>query len=224
MRNRLVAGAGALIAATALVALQTGTANATVAGPLLYTSSGVAVNAGDALSADLVTGTAATMFNPGTTTGVTCTASHIGGTVGTNPLVSPTTSGTASGPVNTLTFSGCTSNVPGVTGVISLTMNNLPYTLAISDTAGYPVALTPSAGVIQATAVLKTLAGTATCVLHASVLNGNATNVPPQINLVKQLLTKTSGPSICFPSIEFTASYGPVTDTAPGNGQVVLVN
>ncbi|MFD8478665.1 Tat pathway signal sequence domain protein [Kitasatospora sp. NPDC059673] len=220
MRNRLVAGTAALVAATALVALQAGTANATVAGPLLYTSSG-AVNVNDPLSADLVAGTVATMFNPGTTTGVTCTASHIGGTVGSNPIVGPTTPGTASGLVNVLTFSGCTSNVPGVISVTSLTMNNLPYTLAISDTAGYPVSLTPSAGnVIQATAVLKTLAGTATCVLKANVLNGNATNVPPQINLVKQLLTKSSGPGICFPSIEFTASYGPVTD----GGATVLVN
>ncbi|MFD7645975.1 Tat pathway signal sequence domain protein [Kitasatospora sp. NPDC059795] len=228
MRNRLFAGAAALAATAALVALQTGTANATVAGPVLYTNIGVAVNVGDALSADLVTGTLATMYNPGTTTGVKCTVSHISGSVGVNPTVTPTTTATASGPVTGLTFSGCTSNVVGVTGVNSLTMDTLPYTLSISDAPGYPVSLSPIASgtQIQATAVLKTLAGTATCVFRATSasLQGNATNVPPQINLVNQSLTKFSGPSICFPSINFSASYGPVIDSAPGNGGTVLVN
>ncbi|MFF0394083.1 Tat pathway signal sequence domain protein [Kitasatospora sp. NPDC004615] len=202
MRNRLFAGAAALAATTALIALPAGTADAMTRTPALHT-----INIGGPLSTDLAYGTVATMYNPGTTTGVKCTASHIDGTLAANPNTP-----TLSGPVNVLTFSGCTSNVPGVTSVTSLTLNNLPYTLSISDTAGYPVALTPSAGsVIQATAVLKTLAGTATCVLHASVLNGNVTNGQTQIDLVKQPLTKTSGPSICFPNIEFTASYGPVS-------------
>ncbi|MFD8595121.1 Tat pathway signal sequence domain protein [Kitasatospora sp. NPDC059646] len=226
MRNRLFAGAAALAAATALVALQAGPAGATVSGPLLYTDIGAPVNVGDPLSADLVSGTVATMYStPTGTTGVKCTASHIGGSVAANPSVSPTVSGTASGPVTTLTFSGCTSNVVGVTGVSSLTMDNLPYTLSISDTAGFPVTLAPAAGsVIQATAVLKTLAGTATCTFRSSAatLNGNATNTPPQISLVNQTLTKASGPSICFPTVYFSAAYGPVKDTA--NGGTVLVN
>ncbi|GGQ96271.1 Tat pathway signal sequence domain protein [Kitasatospora griseola] len=223
MRNRLFAGAAALAAATALIALPAGSASATVPGsPVLYTA-GPAVNVGDPLSADLVSGTIATMYNPGTTTGVKCAASHIGGTVASNPNAP----GTASGPVNTLTFGSCTSNVVGVSSVISLTMDHLPYTLSISDSAGFPVSLSPtSAGVIQATVVLKTLAGTATCVFHSTAgsLTGSATNSPAQITLSTQNFTKTTGPSICFPSIDFSASYGPVTDTAPGNGQVVLVN
>ncbi|MGW4384847.1 Tat pathway signal sequence domain protein [Kitasatospora sp. NPDC004531] len=218
MRNRLFAGAAALAAATALIALPAGSANA-AGGPVL-TVNGIPVAVNDALSADLVSGTIATMYNPGTTTGVKCTASHIGGTVAVNPPAP----GTASGPVNVLTFSGCTSNVTGVTGVNSLTMNNLPYTLSISDSAGFPVALSPtSAGPIQATVVLKTLAGTANCVYHstATSLAGSATNTPPQINLVNQNFTKSTGPSICFPTIDFSASYGPVVDTNLGGAVTV---
>ncbi|PJN29424.1 Tat pathway signal sequence domain protein [Kitasatospora sp. CB02891] len=219
MRNRLFAGAAALAAATALIALP-GTADASVAGPVL----GPNVNVGDALSADLVAGTVATMYNPGTTTGVKCTASHIGGSVAANPVVAAGGTATAYGPVNVLTFNGCSSNVVGVTGVTSLTMDNLPYTLQITDSTGFPVALVPSPGSqIHATVVLKTLAGSATCTFQATAatLNGNATNVPPQINLVNQPLTKATGPSICFSSINFTASYGPVTDTTTGTTVVV---
>ncbi|MFJ5924734.1 Tat pathway signal sequence domain protein [Kitasatospora sp. NPDC092948] len=214
MRNRLFAGAAALAAATALIALP-GSASASVAGPVL----GPNVNVNDSLSADLVSGTLATMYNPGTTTGVKCTASHIGGSVAVNPTVAAGGTATASGPVNVLTFSGCTSNVVGVTGVASLTMDNLPYTLSISDATGFPVTLAPAAGSqIHATAVLNTLAGTATCTFQSSAatLSGNATNTPPQINLVNQPLTKLTGPSICFSAINFTASYGPVTDTTTG--------
>ncbi|MFD8478667.1 Tat pathway signal sequence domain protein [Kitasatospora sp. NPDC059673] len=216
MRNRLFARTAALAAATVLLALPAGTAGAMPGTPVLHTT-GPAVNTGNPLSADLVAGTVATMYNPGTTTGVKCLASHIGGTLAVNP--NPPV--IVSGPVDTLTFSACTSNEVGIISVLSLTMNYLPYTLAISDSTGYPVTLTPSAGsILQATVVLKTLAGNATCFFRANVLNGYATNNLTQINLVKQPLTKSSGPSICFPSIEFSASYSPITY----GGATALVN
>ncbi|MFI9787410.1 Tat pathway signal sequence domain protein [Kitasatospora sp. NPDC051984] len=195
MRNRLFAAATALIA---LIVLPAGTAGAMPRTPARPT-------VGGPLSTDLAYDDA-TLFYPGTTSGTKCAASHLGGTLAVNPS-SP---GTLSGPVNVLTFSSCVSNTIGVTAVISLTVDNLPYTLAIADTADSPLVLAPTSGSIQTTVVLKTLAGVATCVYRANFLNGNLTNNLTQITLVKQLLTKSSGPSICYPSLEFTASYGPV--------------
>ncbi|MFD5559633.1 Tat pathway signal sequence domain protein [Kitasatospora griseola] len=206
MRNRLLVGAAALAAATALIALPAGTAGAAPGAPALRTA-GPTVNVGGPLSADLVAGTIATLYNPGTTTGAKCTASHIGGTL----AVDPNPPGGMSGPVDTLSFGACTSNIIGVISVTGLTMDHLPYTLAISDASGYPVVLFPaSGGTIQATLVLKTLAGTATCVFRANTLNGNATHGLTQLDLSNQNFTKAIGPSICFPTIGFSASYGPV--------------
>ncbi|MFF0394082.1 Tat pathway signal sequence domain protein [Kitasatospora sp. NPDC004615] len=227
MRNRLFAGTAALAATTALIALPAGTANADAYasdGAVLYTANNVPVSPGDPMSIDLTNGTVATMNNPGTTTGVKCTASHLSGYVTSNPAA--TGSATASSQINALTFSGCTSNVVGVTGVTSLTMDYLPYTLSVTDSPGYPVTLAPVSGTQpKVTAILKTVTGTATCVYLStgSTLYANATNVPPRINLFLQRYLKIAGPSICSANIDFTASYGPVTDTAPGNGGIVLV-
>ncbi|BAJ32639.1 MULTISPECIES: hypothetical protein [Kitasatospora] len=218
MRNRTFAGIAALAAAGALLVLPAVPAGAAVSATPVLTVGTTPVAVGDSLSANLVSGTFATMYNPGTTTGVKCSVSTIGGSVNSNPTA--TGSATASGPVNVLTFSGCTSNVVGVSGVNSLTMSNLPYTLSISDSAGFPVTLT---GSIQAVVNLKTLAGNALCTYSSptGTLNGNATNTPPQINMVNQGFTKLSGPSICFASINFSASYGPVTDTTLGGAVTV---
>ncbi|MFJ4677376.1 Tat pathway signal sequence domain protein [Kitasatospora sp. NPDC088783] len=220
MRNRLSAGIAALTAAGALLLLPAVPAGAVSSTPVLtIAGTSTAVGVGDTLAANLVSGTFATMYNPGTTTGVKCSTSTIGGSVAVNPLA--TGSATASGPVGTLTFAGCTSNVVGVTGVNSLTMSNLPYTLSISDSAGLPVSLT---GTIQAAVNLKTLAGNALCTYSSTSgsLNGNATNTPPKITMTNQPFTKLSGPSICFASINFSAAYGPVTDTTLGG--TVFVN
>ncbi|MFC8720187.1 Tat pathway signal sequence domain protein [Kitasatospora sp. NPDC057198] len=220
MRNRTFAGVAALATAGALLALPAVPADAAGTTPVLtIAGTGAAVGVGDSLSANLVSGTLATMYNPGTTTGVKCTASTIGGSVSSNPLA--TGSATASGPVGTLTFSGCTSNVVGVSGVNSLTMSNLPYTLSISDSAGFPVTLS---GSIQAVVNLKTLAGNALCTYSSTggALNGNATNSPAQITMANQGFTKLTGPSICFAAISFSAAYGPVTDTTLGG--TVFVN
>ncbi|RKE22942.1 Tat pathway signal sequence domain protein [Streptomyces sp. TLI_171] len=219
MRNRLYAAVAALAAAGALLALPAVPASAAGTQVLTIAGTTTPVGVGDSLSAGLVGGTFATMYNPGTTTGVKCSVSTIGGKVAANPAA--TGSATASGPVSVLTFSGCTSNVVGVTGVNSLTMSNLPYTLAITDSAGFPATLT---GTIQAVVSLKTLAGNATCTYSSptGVLNGNATNSPAQIGLTNQPFTKLTGPSICFANINFSASYGPVTDTTLGG--TVFVN
>jgi len=219
MRNRTFAGVAALAATGALLALPAVPADAAGTPVLTIAGTGAAAGVGDSLSANLVSGTLATMYNPGTTTGVKCTASTIGGSVSSNPLA--TGSATASGPVGTLTFSGCTSNVVGVSGVNSLTMSNLPYTLSISDSAGFPVTLS---GSIQAVVNLKTLAGNALCTYSSTggALNGNATNSPAQITMANQSFTKLTGPSICFAAISFSAAYGPVTDTTLGG--TVFVN
>ncbi|MFF0394081.1 Tat pathway signal sequence domain protein [Kitasatospora sp. NPDC004615] len=207
MRNRLFAAAlAATTALIALLALPAGTASAAPKTPALPA-------VGNPLSADLVPGTVVTMYSPGTTSGFKCTASHLGGTLAADPNAP----GTLSGPVDTLTFGGCTTNIPGFVSVTSLTMDNLPYTLAVSDAPSNPLVFLPtSAGYLQATLVTRTLAGNLTCVFRANVLNGNATNNLTQLNLSAQNLTKAAGPSLCFSSIDFSASYGPVTQGATG--------
>lgn len=104
--------------------------------PVLTTGSlgGTPVAVGDVLTAPLATGTSATLYSSATgTSGIKCTASQFTATVTDNP----TAPGTATESVSGQTFdsSTCTSNVLGVTGVTSITVDNLPYSTAAVSTA-----------------------------------------------------------------------------------------
>ncbi|MFF4500803.1 Tat pathway signal sequence domain protein [Streptomyces sp. NPDC001401] len=188
--------------------------------PVLTTGSagGTAVAVGDVLSAPLAGGTSATLYSSATgTSGVKCTSSTFTATVTDNP----TAPGTATESVSGQTFdsSSCTSNVIGVTGVTSITVDNLPYTTSVASDG--TITVTPASGsTIQTTVKLKTLLGSITCVYQAPSLTGTADNTDNSINFTSQQFTKTSGSSLCFSSGYFTAKYAPVTD----NGAAVYVN
>ncbi|GAA3785989.1 hypothetical protein GCM10022403_021020 [Streptomyces coacervatus] len=188
--------------------------------PVLTTGSagGTAVAVGDVLSAPLASGTSATLYSSATgTSGVKCTSSTFTATVTDNP----TAPGTATESVSGQTFdsSSCTSNVIGVTGVTSITVDNLPYTTSVASDG--TITVTPASGsTIQTTVKLKTLLGSITCVYQAPSLTGTADNTDNSINFTSQQFTKTSGSSLCFSSGYFTAKYAPVTD----NGASVYVN
>jgi hypothetical protein len=188
--------------------------------PVLTTGStgGTAVAVGDVLTAPLATGTSATLYSSATgTSGVTCTSSTFTATVTDNP----TAPGTATESVSGQTFdsSSCTSNVLGVTGVTSITVDNLPYTTTVAS--GGTLTVTPASGsTIQTTVKLKTLLGSITCVYQASSLSGTASNTDASINFTSQAFTKTSGSSLCFSAGYFTAKYAPVAD----GGATVYVN
>ncbi|MBO4258629.1 Tat pathway signal sequence domain protein [Streptomyces griseorubiginosus] len=188
--------------------------------PVLTTGStgGTAVAVGDVLSAPLASGTAATLYSSATgTSGVSCTSSTFTATVTDNPSAP----GTATESVGAQTFdsSSCTSNVLGVTGVTSITVDNLPYTTSVASDGTLTV--TPASGsTIQTTVKLKTLLGSISCVYQAPSLTGTTSNTDASINFTNQQFTKTSGSSLCFSSGYFTAKYAPVTD----NGATVYVN
>ncbi|UXY30645.1 Tat pathway signal sequence domain protein [Streptomyces sp. HUAS TT20] len=216
MRTRsLLALAGTVVALTAAA-----TVPASADGAVLTTGSagGTAVAVGDVLSAPLASGTSATLYSSATgTSGVTCTSSTFTATVTDNPAAP----GTATEAVDAQTFDSrsCTSNVLGVTGVTSITVDNLPYTTSVASDGTLTV--TPASGsTIQTTVKLKTLLGSITCVYQAASLTGKADNADNSIAFTNQQFTKSSGSSLCFASGFFTAKYAPVTDA----GAAVYVN
>ncbi|MEW1641019.1 MULTISPECIES: Tat pathway signal sequence domain protein [unclassified Streptomyces] len=171
---------------------------------------GTAVAVGDVLTAPLASGTSATLYSSATgTSGIKCTSSQFTATVTDNPTAPGTATESVSG--QTFTSSSCTSNVLGVTGVTSITVDNLPYsTAAVSDGT---LTVTPASGsTIQTTVKLSTLLGSITCVYQAPSLSGTSSNTDTSINFVSQAFTKTSGSSLCFSAGYFTAKYAPVTD------------
>ncbi|MEU3791329.1 Tat pathway signal sequence domain protein [Streptomyces fructofermentans] len=183
---------------------------------------GTAVAAGDVLSASLAAGTKATLYSSSTgTSGVSCGTSTFVAEV----LDNPAAPGVATESVTSHTFdsAGCTSNVIGVLGVTRITVDNLPYTTAV--TSGGAVTITPADGsTIQTTVVLRTLLGSITCVYRAPGLSGTADNADNSISFTNQQFTKFSGSSLCFSNGYFTAKYAPVTDTTQEGGPTVFVN
>lgn len=215
---------GATLAATALLAGLIGAAPA-VASPssslassvLTYGSvGGSAVTVGDVVKASLASGTSATFYSSTTgTTGVKCAASTFSATVLTNP----TAPGTATESLTAQTFTSCTSNVFGTTGVQSVTVNNLPYATSVTSAGVVTIS-----GSIQSTVVLNTLLGPTTCVYRTTSLTGTAVNGTNSITFTNQVLTKSSGPSTCFGTAYFSARYSPVLDTSKTGSPAVYVN
>jgi hypothetical protein len=209
-----------LAAASAMLAVLATAGPAAAAGNVLTYNipTGPSVGVGQTLTANLKTGTTANLYNSTTgTTGVKCTQSTFGATVTSNP----TAPGTATESLGTQTFASCTSNVIGVTGVRSITVNNLPFSTTV--TSGRVLTITGgAAGPIQTTAVLNTLLGTITCVYQANNnrLAGTANNTDASITLANQPFTKVSGPGTCFSTGYFSVTYAPVT----GPGGTVIVN
>ncbi|MBZ3904659.1 Tat pathway signal sequence domain protein [Streptomyces brasiliscabiei] len=177
---------------------------------------GDAVAVGDVLSASLASGTTGKFYSSATgTSGVSCAASTFTATVTDNPAAP----GTATESVDAHTFGSCTSNVLGVLGVNSVTVNNLPYTTSV--TSDGVVTVSPAAGsVLQTTVVLRTLLGTINCVYQAPSITGTSSNTDNSINFTAQVFTKTSGSTLCFANGYFTAKYAPVTDTTQGGATV----
>src|SRR5947209_14459244 len=83
---------------------------------------GANVTVGDVLQAGLTSGTTAT-FLDANGKGVTCTTATFTASVTANPAAP----GAATESVTNLTFSGCKSNISGVSSVKSITIDNLPY-------------------------------------------------------------------------------------------------
>jgi hypothetical protein len=184
---------------------------------------GTNVAVGAILKASLASGTSSTFFKSATsTTGVKCSKSSFSAKVTANPAKP----GTAKESLTSQTFSSCTSNVSGVTGVQSVKINNLPYNVTESDASGFPVKIseTSSSKPLKTTIVLNTILGNVTCVYTATSTSGNGSNTGNTVSFKNQKFTKSSGPSTCFSSGFFTAKYGPVTDSSVTGSPKVFVN
>jgi hypothetical protein len=194
---------------------------ASAAGTVLTTGSvgGTAVAVGDQLSASLASGSQATFFSSATnTTGVRCNSSTFTATVTDNPDAP----GTATEALNSQTFTNCTANVFGVNRVNSITINNLPFSAAVSSDG--TLTLSPDSGPIAATVSLGTVLGNITCNYQTDgSLEGTADGSSGAINFTDQQFSKTSGPGLCFNNVFLNATYAPVTDTSQG-GAPVFVN
>ena len=224
--GRIGAGLAALALLTGLVGAAPATAAPTTSlasAVLTYpTVAGTAVSVGDVIQASLRSGTNATFYSSTSgTTGIKCAASSFSARVLTNP----TAPGTATESLTAQSFSSCTTNVFGTTGVQSVTVNNLPYTTSVTS-AGVVTISGTAAAPIQSTVVLNSLLGAITCVYRTSTntLTGTASNGTNSISFTNQVLTKFSGPSLCFGTAYFTASYSPVKDTSKTGSPAVYVN
>lgn len=224
--GRIGAAAAAAVLLTSLVGAAPATATPSAAAApavLTYpTVGGTPVAVGDVIQAGLKSGTNATFYSSTTgTTGVKCAASRFSATVLTNPPAP----GTATESLTAQSFGNCTSNVIGTTGVKSVTVNNLPYATSVTSAGVVTISGTATAP-IQSTVVLNTLLGTITCVYRTSsnTITGTAVNATNSIIFTNQVLTKFSGPSICFGTAYFSATYSPVQDTSQAGSPPVYVN
>ncbi|MFE5937095.1 Tat pathway signal sequence domain protein [Streptomyces sp. NPDC056470] len=215
-KRALLASAGAALAAVLAVTHPAG-----AAGAVLTTSSasGPSVAVGDVLAASLASGTTAKIATAsGGSTGITCNSSAFSATVTSNPAAP----GTATETLTSHTLSTCTTNILGATGVQSITVNNLPYTTAV--TSGGTLTVTAgSTGPIQTTLKINTILGVTTCVYRATSLTATPSNTDNSLSFSNQQFTKATGPGTCPANGYFTAKYGPVQDSTQA-GAPVFVN
>jgi hypothetical protein len=181
---------------------------------------GTAVSVSDKLSAGLLSGSGGAKFATSSGT-VTCTTSTFTGTVTSNP----TAPGTATGTLDTQSFSSCTDNIVGAT-ILAVTVQNLSYNISV--TSGFAVTISAgAAGPIQTKLDFSSFLGAFSCTYRATnppgTLTGTASNATNSIAFSSQGFTKFSGPGTCPGTGTFTASYGPVIDTSQSN-QAVFVN
>ncbi|MFI6257147.1 Tat pathway signal sequence domain protein [Micromonospora zamorensis] len=222
--GRIGGGLVALALLTGLVAATPASADpsAALAGNVLTypTAGGTAVAVNDVIQASLKTGTNATFYNSTSgTTGIRCAASSFSAKVLTNPIAP----GTATESLTAQSFGSCTTNVFGTTGVQSIALNNLPYATSVTS-AGVVKITGTTAAPVQSTVVLNSLLGTITCVYRTSTnsLTGAAVNTTNSITFTNQPFTKFSGPSLCFGTAYFSATYSPVRDSTKGNAAVYV--
>jgi hypothetical protein len=181
---------------------------------------GANVAVGDVVTASLKSGTNAT-FTAGSGT-VACTVSQFTATVTSNPAAG----GVAAETLTAQTFSSCTaSGIFGVTGVNSITVNNLSYNTSV-DASSSTVSLSAGAnGPVQATVSLRTILGSVTCAYRptSGSLTGAASNADNSIAFTNQALTKSTGSGVCPGTSTFNATYAPSNDTSVAGSPAVFV-
>jgi len=224
MRTRTILAAAAAASALALVGAGATTASATVHPHVvdvltINSTGGPNVNVNDQIHG-VNTGPATFYSTPTGTTGVTCANSTFDATVLTNPAAPGTATESATGQ----TFTNCTTNVSGATGIKSMTVNNLPYNCSVTTGGTIPMGTgtVTCTGSIQTTVVINTLLGAVTCTYTGSSFSGTAVNADNSINFTNQHFVKGTGPSLCFTDVYFTVKYKPILDVTQGNAPVFV--
>lgn len=216
MRKGMASVVGTAVATAMLAALPATAAAATHDVLTIKKVGGPNVAVGAILKASLKSGTKATFYSPGTTTGVSCSKSSLTSKVTKNPAAP----GTATESLTAQSFSSCKTNIPGTTSVKSVKVLNLPYKTTVSDASGNPVTVSKPSTRLS----LNTVIGVVTCTYSAATIHGKASNTGNLITFKNQVFTLTSGSSACPASGAFSAKFGPVKDTSVSGSPAVFVN
>lgn len=218
MRKSLFLAAAAAASSAVLMLPAT---SAFAAGHVLTTgkTGGPAVAVGAVLKSGLLTGKTAT-FSLGTEK-LTCKVATFAAKVTANP----SKPGTATESLTAQKFSKCTVNQSGIT-VNSITANNLPYKVSVSDATGDPVTIKGSSSTkpVKLTVVASGGGITVKCSYTATTVKGAASNTGNTVTFSKQKFTKVSGNNLCPASANFSAVFGPVKDTSVTGSPKVFVN
>ncbi len=207
---------GIAVAATVFAVVSATPSQAADVNVLTYGSlGGTNVAEHDIIEAGLAAGSKATFFSSTTgTTGISCTVSSFRGEV----LANPPAGGVATANLLVQTFGGCTANIPGVTCVQSIVINNLPYSVTVN---GSTSVMTLTGAPLRSTIRLCTILGVVQCVYDAALntITGTVSNTDNSVLFVNQQLNKFSGPGVCFTIAYFSAKYAPVVGAG---GQLVF--
>lgn len=169
------------------------------------------------LKANLKKGTEAEFLTPGNQF-VKCKEVSFTDKVTKNPKAK----GTADEELTVQTYKKCSTNISAATGAPRIVVNHLPYKTTLSDSKGDPVTVSKTV----ATITVPTSIGSLICTYSAKngKTAGSASNSAQTITFSKQPFTKTSGPTGCPGSGDFSASFGPVEDTSVHGDPHVFVN
>ncbi|MFG1805336.1 hypothetical protein [Streptomyces sp. NPDC049040] len=186
---------------------------------------GPAVIPGDILKSSLTPGTPLNFPTaPGGSVGLFCKQSSWVGQTLSNPAAPGTA---AIKLLNPFTIASCFDNSPTVTGVVGVTVGNLPATMTVSDTSGYPIQILPSTGPLVISYTVTTTGPTVTCTFQAGgPVNGTTAPGGAPWQFVNQPFKLVSGAlPACgtAPTAYLTARYSPVVDATAG-GTTVYVN
>lgn len=223
--------AAALLAALAAAVVVPATAAsqpAPAGTPVLsqYVPGGPPVNPGDYLRSSLTPGTTLNFTtDPGGPVGLFCKQSTWIGQAAFNP---PAPGTAVIKLLNPLSIDACYDNAPTVTGVAGVMVSNLPSTMTVSDTPGFPIEILPSTGPLTLSYTVSTTSSPAvTCVFQAGGPVVGATGlggVPWQFTNQPFKLVSGSLPACGkTPTAYLTAGYSPVQDVSAG-GTTVYVN
>jgi hypothetical protein len=215
-----MAAASVAVLAAPMAASAAGTASGHVL--TISKAGGTGVKTGAMLKSSLAKGTSAVFSLQ--TEKLTCKSASETVKVTKNPAPH----GKATESLTSLTIGKCTIKVSGISGITvkSVKANNLPYAVTVSDAKGDPVTVTGTSKTkpVKTTVTVTFVGSPITCSYKATALKGAAANKTNSIAFSKQPFTKVSGSSSCPTTADFTATFGPVTDSSVKGSPKVFVN